>query len=71
MVTLVGVAALRGVTLEVPRGQFLIVLGTSGGGKTSLLNLIGTIDKPTKGSISVTITLLQHATMASYVIHPY
>jgi putative ABC transport system ATP-binding protein len=30
-----------------------MVLGTSGGGKTSLLNLIGTIDKPTKGSIAV------------------
>jgi putative ABC transport system ATP-binding protein len=48
-----GVAALRGVTLSVPRGQFVIILGTSGGGKTSLLNLIGTIDTPTKGSVSV------------------
>ena len=48
-----GVAALRGVTLTVPRGQFVMILGTSGGGKTSLLNLIGTIDTPTKGTISV------------------
>lgn len=40
--------ALRGVTLEVMRGEMLCILGTSGGGKTTMLNLIGTIDTPTK-----------------------
>jgi len=43
-----GVPALRGVNLIVKRGEFVCVFGTSGGGKTSLLNIIGTIDKPTK-----------------------
>eukprot|EP00741_Cyanophora_paradoxa_P018695 tig00021073_g18044.t1 len=46
-----GVPALRGVSLEIRRGEFVAVYGTSGGGKTSLLNIIGTIDKPTKGKL--------------------
>jgi putative ABC transport system ATP-binding protein len=48
-----GVPALRGVSLEVNRGEFLCILGKSGGGKTSLLNCIGTIDKPTKGDLYI------------------
>lgn len=48
-----GVPALRGITLEVKKGEFLIIYGTSGGGKTSLLNIIGTIDKATKGNIFI------------------
>eukprot|EP00357_Protocruzia_adherens_P022737 CAMPEP_0115014334 /NCGR_PEP_ID=MMETSP0216-20121206/26008_1 /TAXON_ID=223996 /ORGANISM="Protocruzia adherens, Strain Boccale" /LENGTH=387 /DNA_ID=CAMNT_0002384037 /DNA_START=304 /DNA_END=1467 /DNA_ORIENTATION=+ len=46
-----GVAALRGVTMGVKRGEFLCILGTSGGGKTTMLNILGTIDKPTKGEM--------------------
>lgn len=48
-----GVPALRGVTLTVKRGEFIVILGKSGSGKTSLLNIIGTIDKPTKGYIKI------------------
>lgn len=43
-----GVAALRGVTVNIRQGEFVIILGNSGGGKTSLLNILGTIDKLTK-----------------------
>lgn len=43
-----GVAALRGVTVDIKQGDFVIILGNSGGGKTSLLNILGTIDKQTK-----------------------
>lgn len=46
-----GVQALRGINLTVKRGEFVCILGTSGGGKTTLLNIIGTIDKPTKGDL--------------------
>jgi len=46
-----GVAALRGVSLTIKRGEFVCIFGTSGGGKTTMLNLIGTIDKPTKGEM--------------------
>ncbi|KAJ3037778.1 ABC transporter AbcH.1 [Rhizophlyctis rosea] len=48
-----GVAALRGVSLQIQRGEWVVIYGTSGGGKTSLLNIIGTIDKPTKGEVVV------------------
>jgi len=46
-----GVPALRGVSLTIKRGEFVVIFGLSGGGKTTLLNLIGTIDKPTKGEL--------------------
>ena len=48
-----GVPALRGVNLAIKDGEFITVLGTSGGGKTTLLNIIGTIDKPSKGDVYI------------------
>lgn len=48
-----GVPALRGVTLTINKGEFIVLFGKSGGGKTSMLNIIGTIDKPTKGDLYV------------------
>ncbi|MEM2673451.1 MAG: ATP-binding cassette domain-containing protein, partial [Candidatus Bathyarchaeia archaeon] len=47
------VHALRGITLEVPRGEYLSVMGPSGSGKTTLFNMVGGIDRPTKGDIFI------------------
>ena len=49
----VSIPALRGISFDVAKGEFLVVVGPSGSGKTTLLNLIGAIDKPTSGRISI------------------
>lgn len=47
------VTALEDVTLDIGRGEFLVVLGPSGSGKTTMLNLIGALDQPTDGHIVI------------------
>jgi osmoprotectant transport system ATP-binding protein len=48
-----GLPALRGVSLDVPAGTFLAVVGASGSGKTTLLKLINRLIEPTSGRITV------------------
>jgi putative ABC transport system ATP-binding protein len=47
------VRAVRGVTLEIARGDYVAIVGPSGCGKSTLLNLLGGIDRPTAGSVQI------------------
>ena len=47
------VEVLRGLDLEVERGEFCVLLGPSGSGKSTLLNIIGGIDGADEGSITI------------------
>ncbi len=47
------VHALRGIDLQIDKGEFIAIWGPSGSGKTTLLNLIGAIDEPTAGDLSI------------------
>ena len=47
------VAALRGANLEVPRGEFLAIVGPSGSGKSTLFHILGGLAQPTSGTVEV------------------
>ena len=66
------IEVLHGLTLEIPRGDFDALMGPSGSGKTTLLNLLGGLDQPTSGEITVggrRIDRLQSGQLADWRAH--
>ena len=60
----VEVHALRGVDLQLFKGEFVVLLGPSGSGKSTLLNILGGLDVPTAGSVRYRVRDLTHANEA-------
>src|SRR5258708_6836291 len=66
------IRAVDGVTLTVPAGQFVALLGSSGSGKSSVLNLIAGLDRPTSGNVLVqqrNLAQLSREDLAKYRLH--
>ena len=63
------IAAVNNVSFEVPEGCFASIVGKSGSGKTTLLSLLGTLEKPTSGTVEIDgndVTKLSDRALTSY-----
>jgi len=50
---------LKGVSVDIKKGEIVSIVGQSGAGKSTLLHIIGTLDSPTKGTLSINDTIIQ------------
>lgn len=57
--------ALRSIDMEIGRGEFISIVGQSGAGKSSLLHILGCLDRPTKGSMKFDNSNVEHMSEAA------
>lgn len=62
------VVALDGIDLTVGKGEFVAIVGASGSGKSTLLHILGSVDKPTKGKVTIDGTDLSKLNQAQAAI---
>ncbi len=63
------VNVLRGIDVEIDKGEFITIIGKSGAGKSTLLHILGTLDKPDRGSVKIfdeDITAYSHDKLADF-----
>lgn len=63
----VKIHALNGIDLTIEQGEFTAIVGPSGSGKTTFLNMLGGLDSPTKGEISIGGTDIQHLSSSELI----
>ena len=63
------IKAVDGISFEIPKGQFVVVVGPSGAGKTTVMNILGGMDLPTDGTVSIddkVITTMKDKQLTQY-----
>lgn len=63
-------AALNGIDLSVEKGEFIAIVGASGSGKSTLLHILGSVDRPTEGSVIVEGTDIPTLTVQKNILMP-